>query len=945
MSYVVPQVQVFQEFNLVPAAIVEPLRAMIAGPNCQLVRYTVSTEKASGLLGAYDPANEVCHAWPNRVAGAVVDLDYTRIFIDNAILQYFNSASVVSADVQATFCDVDLGGYKNRIRSPVINWKTYGSDVRNALLRNRDVQLGDSVKVTASVDGEVVTFWSYVAGFVHEVVGSTVGSPYANAANQGATTESASGSQVAGTDNGVILDAASAAAYDGLADGNPEETYVVEVIQGSTGGDPTTALLSVTSASGNDDVAAVAPSAWGVATAIGARGATATFDQISSSSMGVGEGSSSSLVAIPADFVVGQRWEIDVAQDFAVPVPAKSGTYTGTGDTTYIVEVSNGGTFAGGLAQVMVSTTTGIDNGGPFTIGAGGAVVIGSGVTLTFTGTAVCKGDIWYTDVVAAHDGAAKTLVLGNNLPDGLLGVTDGVCGSVPYLNVTLYIKKSIEVEENRMGYAPLVNWEAKATEVCIKDGIVAWDSTWTDDLGTLLAMPVMGGTVYVHYRAFLTSKAAAIWSISDVGNIASELGVIDPDNPLAYAVSKALANSNGTDVKYMATMGNTVIAYQAVVDQLIGRKDVYSLVPLTFDRSIQNIFAAHAQQMSGPTVGRWRRAIVCSPAVEEIGVLVAAHNGSALLATVSDDPAQSATQYTFLEISTPTGQTPVSLVTAGVRAGDIVRAQYVADGFGGQAYSEYVVDAVLSEESLRLFSGPAAAIPVASKIEIWRPFSTAEMANYVKLLGGSFGSRRVTNVWPDYITSGGVAVPGFHLAAAIAGLRSGIVPQQGMTNLEIAGFDAVPRTVDLFNSDQLDDLAEAGNWVVTQDPITGQIFTRHALTTDTTDLNSREEMVTANVDAISYYFLNELAPFIGISNITPALVDQIHTECKALISYLESSTFVERLGGQLVHSDELGSTTIVSIARHPTMFDRLVIVINLVIPYPLNVIECHLVI
>jgi hypothetical protein len=41
-SYVKPQVLVFQEFNIVPTEITEPLRAHIAGPHAMLHRYSVA---------------------------------------------------------------------------------------------------------------------------------------------------------------------------------------------------------------------------------------------------------------------------------------------------------------------------------------------------------------------------------------------------------------------------------------------------------------------------------------------------------------------------------------------------------------------------------------------------------------------------------------------------------------------------------------------------------------------------------------------------------------------------------------------------------------------------------------------------------------------------------------------------------------------------------------
>jgi hypothetical protein len=52
----------------------------------------------------------------------------------------------------------------------------------------------------------------------------------------------------------------------------------------------------------------------------------------------------------------------------------------------------------------------------------------------------------------------------------------------------------------------------------------------------------------------------------------------------------------------------------------------------------------------------------------------------------------------------------------------------------------------------------------------------------------------------------------GYHLCAALAGLRSGVLPHQPLTNLEIVGFSDVPRTTSKFNKPQLDAMAVAAS-------------------------------------------------------------------------------------------------------------------------------------
>jgi hypothetical protein len=357
--------------------------------------------------------------------------------------------------------------------------------------------------------------------------------------------------------------------------------------------------------------------------------------------------------------------------------------------------------------------------------------------------------------------------------------------------------------------------------------------------------------------------------------------------------------------------------------------------VPLTFDQTIQQTCAAHADALSAADVGRWRVVWTSSELVEEKAIVDEDADGDAPLATIKDDPNTSGTQYTLVEYTSD-----VSLVDSGAKAGDILRAKYTTDGFGSEEFSEFVIDAILSETSLRLVSGPSAAVNTASRAEIHRNLSDDEVATETGANAQVFSNRRVRHVMPDLIEADGGSSEGFFLAAALAGLRSGIVPHQGMTNLAIAGFDSVPRITERFTKAQLDTMANAGVWIVTQEPA-GQIFTRHALTTDVTDLNSREEVIVSNIDSVSYTFLSSLAPFIGVSNISPALLDQIEVELQDVIDSLTNAEVsTPKAGAQL-----LPETNIVSVTVHPTSEDRVVAIIDIVRPAPLNNLELHLVI
>ena len=919
--YTPPSVLIYQEFQTVPAAVTRPLRACLIGPNFQLVQYGNAATKQLGYLGAYDPENDHSYAWPSRAAGAIVDLDYTRLFIDNALLRYLDSTDLTAPAIKATYRSAIIGGYKNRVRAGNVNWKTFGAYDRNAALYDRDVKVGDVVTVSGVVDAAVVTLDTYVAGFVNDIDAAALGSPSADADNQGDVSKAVTVTQTAGTEDGLsaIGDANS---YFGLVQGDVVETYTVTV---TTGGDPADPLnlplLRIRSASGHDDADDVVPEELGVPTAIGARGLTVTFHQASSSSLSA---------SVP--FVAGQVWRVNVQQLFDAPALTASGSYVGSKDTTYIVEVVTGGLYASG-PTVKVSTTTGIDSAAPVVVASNGHFTLGTlGLSGILDGTGLNAGDRYYLPVTAASAGAVKTLVLGHNLPAGLLGAS---AGTEPALTVKLAIKKNIEVSRNRTGFAPLLNFETLTTEITTKAGIVAYDASWTDS-GTPLALNVVGGSLFANYRAYLQAYTTGVFSITDLSE-APSIGIVDPDNPLAYGAEAAIAAANGTSIRFIAVCDNSSASWVKALGYLTGRQDIYGLTPLTFDRSLQNLVTAHAAAMSGATGARWRKVYLCSAAQEQT-TLLGELAGEPVLATVDVDPTSSLSPapVTVVELALGSGQV-ADLSTLGVRAGDIVRMKYEDDGFGGETYAEYQVDVVLSADSVRLVSGPDAVISTAAKIEIWRNLTAGEIAAQIAATSGSFSTIRVINVWPDYAPRGGVTVPGYFLAASVAGQVSGIVPHQGLSNVDLPGWDGMPRTTEKFTEDQLNTMAAGGTWIVTQDPISGAVFTRDALSTDMSDVKHAQEMYSRNVDSISYLILETLQPYKGRTNTAPENLEQMAVDVKAALVYISSATWTRSLGSQILDAKLL------KLEQSPVDPSRVVVVLSLTLPFGIGTIEVHL--
>jgi hypothetical protein len=108
-------------------------------------------------------------------------------------------------------------------------------------------------------------------------------------------------------------------------------------------------------------------------------------------------------------------------------------------------------------------------------------------------------------------------------------------------------------------------------------------------------------------------------------------------------------------------------------------------------------------------------------------------------------------------------------------------------------------------------------------------------------------------------------------------------------------------------------------------------------LSTDNTDLNTKEQSITTNVDDISYKIYNAAYKLVGVGNVTPTMLRIINDTVTYVMSTLEGGVVNERLGPQLLEG------TILSINVDPVFADKVVVKVALDIPEPLNILEITL--
>jgi hypothetical protein len=941
--YVTPQVEVFQDFTINPIASTNPLNAHISGGHAYLARYSVAAEQLTINLGYYDWIEPNSYNWPGRPAGGIVDDSYVKLWIQNGLLQYYQD--LIGEGPAVT----KVSGYNNRVQSVSTNFAVNGEYARDTALIDRDVKVGDIVKVRGVNNvGHSLTLWTSVQAVLSNVVAATVAAATTDADNLATESSSVAVDQISGPINTITL-TPSDAEYNGLSAGDVIETYDIIVTTGSVASDLTTAVIRVISGSGDDNVAVTYPEASGTPTSIGTRGLTVTFAV--TPNVYTSESAHSESVP-PADLVAGQHWQVTVHQAFTKPVPASGGTYAGLLNTTYIVVVTRGGHYTDSAKpQISVSTTNGTDISGPTTVTASDTpVAVGTfGVTIEFSQSSLRTGDVYYIACFSASEGAMRTLVLNNTIDPSIVADT--------VMDLTLFILNPLlQISENRAGFAPATNWGTSATQITVNPGIIAYDPTWTES-GVPQPLPVISessklyGQMFSEYRAWLSDLDNAVYAISDPGQLTTMIsGSLDPDNPLMWGVSQALTNSNGSNVMFTAVANpDDLNSWADCLSVLIGNQNVYGLVPLTYDPAVLELYVAHVNAESSPEEASWRVLWVNNQDVSEIPVVSAGStipgylaatttNGALALATVTQDPSVESAAYTILLCTSLNA----NFLANGTQPGDIVRVQYVGDGFGNYTYSEYVIDTIVSEDEVTLLAGPASAVNVPSKFEVWRNQNATQDAASIARNSGTYGSRRVRATWPNQIGAGGLLMPGYFMNCALAGLCSGVLPQQGLTRLQITGFDDVSATTKKFNRDQLNTMAESGTWIVTQDPVTGNIYTRHAVTTGPyADINQREESLTRNIDSISFQFMNFFAPYIGVTNVTPTMEATIAIKISQLIIAMTNVL----LTGTPMLGAQLNSAEVISFGTTVLFADRYVLTLDVSPPVPFNNLIVNLVV
>jgi hypothetical protein len=1015
MSYITPRVLIQQEFQQLPVYTTNPLPAFIIGPNYSLSRYGVASEKSKTVLGtlddaavltgnAYVPAADLTYDFPNVHAGGDVDPSYTKVFAEAVQAKYFPIAALGGAGMGGDTVDFVVSPssqvYSNKVQFSNITLQTANGYNRSAFFSNRDVAVGDLIKVTDDLDNTVTakitaleartanedmdlaaqiapqygsgtdgvtsgtSFTSASATFTADLVGKYltirhiqdhngvykilsfvnahtltldgnagshsgrtwyIGGAYNDEGNAMWECAHYNNSVTAGVTNTTVVASNTSTAYVGYAaQAIMSDTYTVTV---TTGGSVTAARFSVSSASGAFTTKTNVALDTGVLTVDDAGGNSIEFTFAPTGAPGT------------IAFVAGNNFSTFVEAPVEPSNPVLSGDYTGTADMVYKISVDRGGAFYDGsnastCARITI-TASDVDTSSVVLPRLDTAFSLGSfGVQATFadpvTTTGLIAGDIYYVPVFAAKKGAVTIVELSEELPLAMRQLSS-------YMTAELFLaQSSIQVSAIRDVVADTYNWTQDSGYITINSGLSTTDAKLVSGI-TPVALPVVAANLYVEHRDLLQDSVTAIDSVRSLADVTAKLGTVHPDNPLAQGVYDAVLNAQNQIVYFVAVATDDLAGYTEAIKISEKSDKVYSFVPLTFDRTIQDAVIAHVNAYSTPEVGRWRIAWVAVADQKTSLLFDLKEDNTPYTATVTDDPAVSGTQYKLLTVAGAT------FVASGVRPNDTVRLNFRSTSDGKVTYDEYVVDRVRTNTTLVLTKALSSAINSPVKVQVVRNYTKSERAANIAARGGEFNNRRVRCVFPDSFKYGGVTKQGYFLAAGLAGLRSGVVPHQGLTNSEYLGADDLSKVVVEFNQDDLDTMAEQGIWLITQEVIGATPYVRHQLTTDTSGLNTSEDSITTNVDSISYALKKILAPYIGKYNVNIENVAVVRAAIVSELTYRATNTYTARAGNQLVSFTP--KDDVLSIGQNTVYKDRIDVSVRLNVPYPLNYVNLTLVV
>ena len=203
---------------------------------------------------------------------------------------------------------------------------------------------------------------------------------------------------------------------------------------------------------------------------------------------------------------------------------------------------------------------------------------------------------------------------------------------------------------------------------------------------------------------------------------------------------------------------------------------------------------------------------------------------------------------------------------------------------------------------------------------------TVASQKLWLRNLANSYDNRRVALVWSE------ANVHARFIGAEVAGLRSALPSHLGLTRTQVATASSAPAMHYRYSDDDLDEIAAAGVFIVTQDVDGGPLYIRHQLTTKT-DAGSLyyEDSVGTNMDFRSFELDDLIEPHLGVRNVTPQLISRLRIDWEDSLNRNLANRYGDDAGPELIAWRDM------VVEAHPTLRDRIKFYVVLEFPVPFN--------
>jgi hypothetical protein len=444
-------------------------------------------------------------------------------------------------------------------------------------------------------------------------------------------------------------------------------------------------------------------------------------------------------------------------------------------------------------------------------------------------------------------------------------------------------------------------------------------------------------GKIAVLWRSFITAgDNEGLVAIDSVTDITDNFGSIGLGSELGYGLYKAFSGSQGKRVYALNTGGTSLEAFQTAFEKLESATDIYTIAILTEDEEVMKLGASHAATLSAPTVKKFRRCYVGTDSPGQYPIIDVQDNEADYTASVEQGPGGLYNLVTFAQ--------EIDLGAVTISKGD-----FVSIGGGEQFAIEEVnsVPLVGGGETIAItLQGDYGSPVISAPAKVIAADTAYNTARFVWERSGRLGSnneqdRRIANIWQDRGNLSGKTIPNRFGACEIAGIRTALQPQQGLTRTEVSYIDSTPSMYTKFKPSLLDQMAANGVWIIAQNSAEGPVYVRHQLTTAVSeDLGSLyyEDNAGVNVDSICFALDDIIDPLIGKRNANPSTVVEIKTKTIQLLSDLTKTALGSLIGPQIIEFyNANGEAGTVDVAIDPNFKDRINELAVVEIPLPLN--------